>query len=153
MEFGMPGYDDLVWDVSLVCDRIRSSTHHGLNGKMQLGDYLNARARIKNNRYKHNYAVKNIVFAPAILPIVGRFILNFYVSCGCWLTCRLSSTSISLGTKRTLGISVSSGVGLVHSAMIGMRLALPLQGRAAAEGFSPTSPRVHWSGPEVWGLV
>jgi len=43
MEFGIPGYDDLVWDVSLVCDRIGSSTQHGLNGKLQLGDYLNAR--------------------------------------------------------------------------------------------------------------
>jgi len=26
MEFGFPGYDDLVWDVFLVCDRIGSST-------------------------------------------------------------------------------------------------------------------------------
>ena len=37
MEFGIPGYDDLVWDVSLVSDRISSSTQHGLNGKLQLG--------------------------------------------------------------------------------------------------------------------
>jgi len=59
-----------------------------------------------------------------LLP--ARFILNFYVSCGCWLTCRRSSTSISLGTKRTSGMSDSSGVGLAHSAIIGMRLALPL---------------------------
>jgi len=26
MEVGIPGYDDLVWDVSLVCDKIGSST-------------------------------------------------------------------------------------------------------------------------------
>ena len=45
-----------------------------------------------------------------LLP--ARFILNFYVSCGFWWTCRQSSTSISLGTKRTSGMSVSSGVGL-----------------------------------------
>jgi len=32
MEFGIPGYDDLVWDVSLVSDRLGSSTQHGLNG-------------------------------------------------------------------------------------------------------------------------
>ena len=32
---------------------------------------------------------------------LARFILNFYFSCGCWLTYRRSSTSISLGTKRT----------------------------------------------------
>ena len=40
MEFGIPGYDDLVRDVSLVCVRISSSIQHGLNGKLQLGDYL-----------------------------------------------------------------------------------------------------------------
>jgi len=72
MEFGMPGYDDLVWDVSLVCDRIRSSTHHGLNGKMQLGDYLNARAGIKINQYRRDYTAKNIAFASAILSIAGK---------------------------------------------------------------------------------
>jgi len=38
MEFGIPGYDELVWDVSLVCDRIGSSIQHGLNGKLQLID-------------------------------------------------------------------------------------------------------------------
>ena len=53
-----------------------------------------------------------------LLP--ARFILNCYVSCGCWQTCRRSSTSISLGTKRKSGMSVSSGVGLAHSAIIGM---------------------------------
>jgi len=72
MEFGIPGYDDLVWDVSLVSDRISSSTQHGLNGKLQLGDYLNARARIKNNRYKRDHAAKNIAFAPAILSVTGK---------------------------------------------------------------------------------
>ena len=40
IEFGIPGYDHLVWDMSLACDRIGSSTQHGLNGKLQLGDYL-----------------------------------------------------------------------------------------------------------------
>ena len=50
----------------------------------------------------------------------AKFILNFYVSCGCWLTCRRSSTSISLGTKRTSGMSDSNGVGLTHSPTIGM---------------------------------
>jgi len=56
----------------------------------------------------------------------ARFILNFYVPYGCWQTCRRSSTSISSGTKRTSGMSDSSGVGLAHSAIIRMRLALPL---------------------------
>jgi len=72
MEFGIPGYDDLVWDVSLVIDRIGSSTQHGLNGKLQLSDYLNARARIKNYRYKREYAAKNNAFAPAILSVAGK---------------------------------------------------------------------------------
>jgi len=72
MEFGIPGYDDLVWDGSVVSDRIGSSTQHGLSGKLQLGDYLNARARIKNNRYKRDYAAKNIAFAPAILSVPGK---------------------------------------------------------------------------------
>jgi len=35
--FGIPGCDELC-DVSLVCDSIGSSTQHGLNGKLQLGD-------------------------------------------------------------------------------------------------------------------
>jgi len=72
MEFGIPGYDDLVWDVTLVSDRISRSTQYDLNGKLQLGDYLNARARIKNNRYRRDYAAKNIAFAPAILSVAGK---------------------------------------------------------------------------------
>jgi len=72
MDFGIPGYDNLVWVVSFVSDRIGSSTQHGLNGKLQLGDYFNARARIKNNRYKCDYAAKNIAFALAILSVAGK---------------------------------------------------------------------------------
>jgi len=67
MEFGIPGYDDLVWDVTLVSDRLGSSTQHGLNGKLQLGDYLNAWARSKIGKFRRGYAAKNIAFAPAIL--------------------------------------------------------------------------------------
>jgi len=44
----------------------------GLNGKLQLGGYLNARVRIKNDRYKRDYAAKNITFAPAILSVAGK---------------------------------------------------------------------------------
>jgi len=40
MEFGIPGCDDLVWDVSLDCDRIGSSMQYGLNSKLKLSDYL-----------------------------------------------------------------------------------------------------------------
>jgi len=72
MEFGIPGYEDLVCDVSLVCDRIGNSTQHGLNGKLRLGDYLNTRACIKINVYRRDYAAKNITFTPAILSVAGK---------------------------------------------------------------------------------
>jgi len=72
MEFGIPGYDDLVWDVSLVSDGLGSSTHHGLNGKLQLGDYLNARARSKTGKFRRDYVAKNIVFVPTILSVAGK---------------------------------------------------------------------------------
>jgi len=45
---------------------------HGLNGKLQHGDYLNARACIEIIRYRCDYAVKNIAFAPAILSVPGK---------------------------------------------------------------------------------
>jgi len=72
MEFGIPGYDDLVWDASLVSYRLSSSTQHDLNGKLQLGDYLNARARSKIGKFRRDYAAKNIAFAPAILFVAGK---------------------------------------------------------------------------------
>jgi len=72
MEFGIPGYNDLVWHVSLVSDRIGSSTQYGLNGKLQLGDYLNARARSKIGKFRRDYAAKNITFAPAILSVTSK---------------------------------------------------------------------------------
>ena len=68
MQFGIPGYDDLVWDVS----RIGSSAQHGLNGTLQLGDYLNTPASSKIRRYRNGYAAKNIAFAPAILSLAGK---------------------------------------------------------------------------------
>jgi len=39
---------------------------------MQLRDYLNARARIKINQYRRDYAAKNIAFASAILSVAGK---------------------------------------------------------------------------------
>jgi len=49
-----------------------SSTQHGLKGKLQLGDYLNARARIKIKRYRRDYAAKNIACVPAFLSVAGK---------------------------------------------------------------------------------
>jgi len=34
MEFDIPRYDNLVWDVSLISDRIDSNTEHGLYGNL-----------------------------------------------------------------------------------------------------------------------
>jgi len=77
MEFGIPGYDDLEWYMSFVCDRIGSSMQHDFNGKLQLGNYLNAPARIKIRRYRRDYVVKNIAFAPVILSVPGKIHLEF----------------------------------------------------------------------------
>ena len=65
MHFGISGLDDLVWDVSLVCDWIDSSTQHGPNGKLQLCDYCHARACSKFSKFRSDYAAKNIAVVPA----------------------------------------------------------------------------------------
>jgi len=128
MEFGFPGYDDLVWDVSLVSDRIGSSTQHGLNGKLQLGDYLNAWACIKNNRYKCDYTAKNIAFAPATLSVAGKIHPEFLRLL--WVLADVQTVKYFnlVGDEEDIGnepgMNISSG--LTHSATIGMRLALPL---------------------------
>jgi len=126
MDFGIPGYEHLVWDVSLESDRIGSSLQLGLNGKLQLGDYLNARARTKIGKFRRDYAAKNITFAPAILSVAGKIHPEFLRLLWVLADMQTVSTSISLGTKRTSGMNDSSGVGLAHSAIIGMQLALPL---------------------------
>ena len=58
--------------MSLVSDRISSSTQRSLNGKLQLSDYLNARARSKIGKFRRDYAAKNIAFALAILSVAGK---------------------------------------------------------------------------------
>ena len=72
IQFCIPGYVDLVCDVSLVCDRIGSSTQRGLNGNLQLCDHLHARARSKISKFRRDYAAKNIALVPAILSVAGR---------------------------------------------------------------------------------
>jgi len=63
--------------VSLVSDRIGNSTQHGLNGKLQLGEYLHARARRKIGKFRRDYAAKNIDLAPAILSVAGKIYPEF----------------------------------------------------------------------------
>jgi len=72
MQFGIPGYDGLVWNVSLVCVRIGNKTQHGSNGKLQLADYLNDWDRIKISKFRRDYAAKNIPLVPAILSVAGK---------------------------------------------------------------------------------
>jgi len=88
MEFGIPGYDDLVWDVSLVCDRIGSSTQHGLNGKLHLGDTLTLGLASRSTDTDVITLPRTSLLHLQSYLSLARFILNFYVSCGCWLTCR-----------------------------------------------------------------
>ena len=45
---------------------------HGLNGKLQFGDYLHARARGNIRRYRRDHTVMNIAFAPAIPSVAGK---------------------------------------------------------------------------------
>ena len=61
-----------VLELERISDRIGSSTQHGLNGKLQLGDYRNARVRSKIGRFRLDYAAKNIAFAPAILSVASK---------------------------------------------------------------------------------
>ena len=99
---------------------------HGLNGKLQLGDNFNARARIKNNRYKRDYAAKNIAFAPAILSVAGKIHSEFLRLLWEFADMQTVKYFNLVGDEETSGMSVASSVGLAHSAIIGMRLALPL---------------------------
>jgi len=128
MEFGIPGYDDLqlVWEVSLVCDRIGSSTQHGLNGKLNSLTTLTLGLAARSEDTDVIALSRTSLSHLRSYLSLARFTLNFYVSCGCWLICTRSSISISLGMKMASGVSVSGGVVLAHSAIIGMQLALLL---------------------------
>ena len=59
---------------------------------------------------------------------MARFTLNFCISLIILALADIQrfSNFILLGTKRKSALSVSSGVGLAHSVIIGVRLALPL---------------------------
>ena len=69
MQFGIRGYDVLVLNVSLVCERIDNNRHHEINCELQLGDYLHAQSRSKIGKFRRDYAAKNIVFVHAILSV------------------------------------------------------------------------------------
>jgi len=64
VNFGLDGSANLVIDVSICCDHIGNSTvnNRHLDGKMHTNDYLQARAGVKNRKYKEDmrwYSVCN----------------------------------------------------------------------------------------------
>ena len=74
VNFGLEGSNNLVIDVSICCDHIGNSTvnNRHLNGKMHTNDYLQARAGVKNKRYKDDYTAVDTAFAPAIVSVNGE---------------------------------------------------------------------------------
>jgi len=74
VNFGLDGSDCLVIDVLICCDHVCNSTinNEHLNGKMHTNDYLQARATIKNNWYKADYAAVGTAFALAIVSVAGQ---------------------------------------------------------------------------------
>jgi len=74
VNFGLDGSNSLVIDVLICCDHVGNSTINNghLNGKMHTHDYLQARAVIKNNWYKADYAAVGMAFAPAVVSVVGQ---------------------------------------------------------------------------------
>jgi len=59
VNFGLVGYHKLVMDDSISCDHVGNSTvsNGHLNNKMHTNDYLQARAVVKNRRYKDDVDV------------------------------------------------------------------------------------------------
>jgi len=114
MEFGIPGFDDLVWYVSLVCHRSGSSTQHGLNGKLQLGDYLHAWACSKIGKSRLDYTAKNIAFVPAILSVAGKIHPEFLRLL--WVMTDMQTVEYFdlMGMKMTSGVRFSNGVEPAH---------------------------------------
>jgi len=74
VNFGFDGSNNSVIDVSICCDHIGSSTvnNRHLNSKMQTNDYLQERAWVKMRRYRADYAVVGMAFAPAILSVADQ---------------------------------------------------------------------------------
>jgi len=70
--------DMMIWyGMCLSSVRIGSSTQHGLNGKLQLGDYFDAQARSKIDKFRLDYATKNVAFVLAILSVAGKIYPEF----------------------------------------------------------------------------
>ena len=71
--------DGLVIDVSFVCEFKGSSRAPGgwNNGVRHSNDVLQARAKVKNNKYKDVYGLVHKAFAPAIVGMSGQIHADF----------------------------------------------------------------------------
>ena len=71
--------DGLVIDVSFVCEFKGSSRAPGgwNNGVRHSNDILQARANVKNNKYKDVYGIVHKAFAPAIVGMSGQIHADF----------------------------------------------------------------------------
>jgi len=71
--------DGLVLDVSFVCEFKGSSRAPGgwNNGVRRTNDVLQARANVKNNKYKDVYVYVHKAFAPAIIGMSGQIHVDF----------------------------------------------------------------------------
>ena len=68
--------DMMIWYVMCLSSVIGSAASRSMTTMVSCNSvttvYLNARARSKINRYRRDYAVKNINFAPAILSVTDK---------------------------------------------------------------------------------
>ena len=71
--------DGLVMDVFFVCEFKASSRAPGgwNNGVRHSNDVLQARANVKNNKYKDVYGLVNKAFAPAIVGMSSQIHADF----------------------------------------------------------------------------
>jgi len=74
VNIGLDGYNSLVIDVLTCRNHVGNSTINNghLNGKMHTNDYIQARATIKNNQYKADYAAVGTAFAFTIVSVPGQ---------------------------------------------------------------------------------
>jgi len=128
VHFGLDGYNSLVIDVSIWCDHVGNSTINNghLNGKMHTNGYLQARATIKNNQYKADYAAVSMAFAPQLCQWLAKFIPSFFVSYRSWLTNRRAITLRSSVQRRRLAARLSRRVEHARLVLTRTLLARPL---------------------------
>jgi len=77
-KFPISLWDGRVIDVSFVCEFKGSSRASGgwNNGVRHSNDVLQARANVKNNKYKDVYGLVQKAFAPAIAGMSGQILLS-----------------------------------------------------------------------------